>query len=198
MEALEHLKGKWCLFLLIYWSNSEELHCTFLDQHNFPPSPIWHSLNTHSLSAVSPFLSHSSTICSTCFPINSWLGLGSPALSLSVSGLQAGAIRKASQNFLCEMNSHGKPSRGLWEVSLEGSELNFLFILRGFCGMGGQERCQELTEVFMINGLVFWMLFPEWIQMEEIKNNNKNITEFSFLLQIKIISFFPPQPVLSF
>lgn len=48
--------------------------------------------------------------------------------------------------------------------------------------MGGQERCQELTEVYMINVLVFWMLFPEWIQMEEIKNNNKNITEFSFLL----------------
>lgn len=56
--------------------------------------------------------------------------------------------------------------------------------------MGGRERCQELTEVYMINVLVFWMLFPEWIQMEEIKNNNKNITEFSFLLQIKIIFFF--------
>lgn len=56
--------------------------------------------------------------------------------------------------------------------------------------MGGQERCQELTEVYMINVLVFWMLFPEWIQMEEIKNNNKNITEFSFLLQIKIILAF--------
>lgn len=39
--------------------------------------------------------------------------------------------------------------------SLEGSGLNFLFILRGFCGMGGQERCQELTEVYMINVLVF-------------------------------------------
>lgn len=117
MEVLEYLKEKGCLFLVIYKFHSEEFHCTFLDQHNFPPSPIWHSLNTHSLSAVSPFLSHSSTICSTCFPINSWLGLSSPALSLSVSGLHAGAIRKASQNFLWKMDSDGKTSRGVWEVS---------------------------------------------------------------------------------
>lgn len=66
--------------------------------------------------------------------------------------------------------------------------------------MGGQGRCQELTEVYMINVLVFWMLFPEWIQMEEIKNNNKNITDFSFLLQIKnylfslFFLFFPDTP----
>lgn len=66
--------------------------------------------------------------------------------------------------------------------------------------MGGQERCQELTEVYVINVLVFWMLFPEWIQMEEIKNNNKNITDFSFLLQIKnylfslFFLFFPDTP----
>lgn len=39
--------------------------------------------------------------------------------------------------------------------SLEGSELNFLFILRFFCGMGGQERCRELTEVYMMNVFVF-------------------------------------------
>lgn len=37
------------------------------------------------------------------------------------------------------------------------------------------------------------MLFPEWIQMEEIKNNNKNITEFSCLLQIKLSFFFFPR-----
>lgn len=39
--------------------------------------------------------------------------------------------------------------------SLERSELNFLFILSFVCGMRGQERYQELTDVYMMDVFMF-------------------------------------------